>query len=570
MVDIEDTEAIMADRLMQTEIDRKLQKIKREAEERDAKRRAAKNHLPYIDLSLSPVQIDALAVVPKEQAEKAQLAVLERRRDTVAVAVYDPEKKETKTALKELEEKHLILKISVCSQTGLERIWQFYEFVQKTKLNIVGKIEIDKDRLVELRQKLTTLETVKAEIKQAIKDQLSVGQVLEILLAAALTLSGSDIHLEPEEKIIKFRLRIDGLLHDVFAEFNHEDYFFIISRIKLLSEMKLNIHDTAQDGRFTVNLGEKEVEVRSSVLPSKYGETAVLRILDPDIIRLKLEELGLRGDELEIIKKELARPNGMILNTGPTGSGKTTTLYSFLMHVNTPESKVITIENPIEYRIPGIEQTQVDPEAGYTFENGLRAIVRQDPDVLLIGEIRDLETADIALNASLTGHLVFSTLHTNDSFGAIPRLIDLGAKTAIIGPALNLVIAQRLVRRLCLNCRTEEKPTPEAQRKIDAFLRALPKRVPIETYKNRVIYKKAGCKQCGEIGYKGRIAIMEVLQIDDVIANLISKDVSEVDIRKSAEKSQGVITVQESGILKALEGITTLEEVERITGPLEW
>ncbi|MBI2035374.1 MAG: type II/IV secretion system protein [Candidatus Liptonbacteria bacterium] len=565
----------MADALQKkSAIEDKLKKIEREAEERDAKRKASDAGLSYVDLKNIPVQIDALSLISKEDAIKNKMAVVAKKRNSVAVVVSDPKNQGTKKVTERLKSQGLKPEIMVGSLAGLRTIWRSYDFVKKELAEITGQVVIDSQRLKELRPKLVSIQSAKDEIVKILGSKLGVAPVLEILLAAALSLKGSDIHLEPGEKNIKFRLRIDGLLHDVFNEIATQDYFFLISRIKLLSSMKLNIHDAAQDGRFTINLGDKDIEIRSSVLPSEYGETAVLRILDPETIRLTLNDLGLRDDDLVIINEELGRPNGMLLNTGPTGSGKTTTLYAFIMQVNKPESKIITLEDPIEYRLEGIEQTQVDDEAGYTFGNGLRSIVRQDPDVILVGEIRDLETADIALNAALTGHLVFSTLHTNDSFGAIPRLLDLGVKTAIIGPALNLIIAQRLVRRLCDKCKAEDSSFGGLKKQVQSFLKNLPDKVSKSKYKDFIkgqgkIFKARGCTACGGIGYGGRIAIMELLRINDELSGLISKEVTESEIKKSAAK-QGTVSIQGSGILKILEGVTTIEEVIRVTGPIVW
>lgn len=550
-------------------VQRKIAKIGREAEERDARKRAEAAGYPYMDFAKAPLSVDVLGMIPQELAEKAKIAVFAKKRQELAVAVYSPTDPETQKILKDLEVKNFKLKLFVGSLTGLKHIWEFYQFVQKEGEGITGKVGIDEKKLKELSEKLKTLESAKNEIAAALETDLSTRQLLEILLAAALTLRASDIHFEPEEKAVRFRLRIDGLLHDIYSELKISEYFFLIARIKLLSALKLNIRDIAQDGRFTIGLGAKEIEIRVSVIPSEYGETAVMRILDPETIRLELKDLGLRGDDYEIVQAELERPNGMILNTGPTGSGKTTTLYAFLLHVNKPESKLITIEDPIEYRLPGVEQTQVNPDAGYTFATGLRAIVRQDPDVVLVGEIRDLETAEIALNASLTGHLVFSTLHTNDSFGAIPRLIDLGAKAAIIGPALNLIIAQRLVRRLCEHCKTEYQPSAEIKQKIQQMLAKLPKRVDVKKFEHPKFYKPAGCGACASIGYKGRIAVFELFRVDDEIEQLIYRETSEVTIREKAQK-QGIVTLQQDGIFKVLDGVTTFEEVERVTGALVW
>ena len=552
-----------------SETKRKLADINRAAEERDAERRAKSFGAPYTNLANAPLELDALSLLSREVAERAKIAVIAKTKNGLLVVTLDPTTKEAEAALKFLGEKHKQINVSVVSASSFARVLHYYDFIHAPEGEITGKVQINQDRLDELRNRLRTLTQAQEEMKRANSSSLGAAQFLEIFLASAVTLRASDIHLEPQERDVKFRLRIDGLLHDISDEINESEYFYVVSRIKLLSGLKLNIHETSQDGRFTVSVAGTEVEIRVSFLPSEYGETAVLRILDPSMLRVGLDALGIRPDSLELIKVELAKPNGMILNTGPTGSGKTTTLYSFLLHVQNPEIKIVTIEDPIEYRLPGIEQTQIDSGAGYTFENGLRAIVRQDPDVILVGEIRDLETAEIAMHASLTGHLVFSTLHTNDSFGTIPRLIDLGVKPTIIGPALNLAIAQRLVRRLCEKCKVKKDVSADVEGAINAFLSKLPDYIDRKPYSVGNIFEAKGCDECGMIGYKGRIAIIELLQINDDIEKLVYAGASEVDIKNAAQK-QNMLVLQDDGVLRALQGVTTFKEVIRITGAIPW
>ena len=367
---------------------------------------------------------------------------------------------------------------------------------------------------------------------------------------------------------VKLRYRIDGDLHDVLSDLKSALYGQIISRIKLLSSLKLNIRDEAQDGRFTIGLGKKDIEMRVAVAPSEFGEVIVMRVLDPDAINLSMNDLGFRNDDLAIVEKELNRPNGMILNTGPTGSGKTTTLYAFLKHKSSPEIKIITIEDPIEYHVSGIEQTQVDVEANYTFVNGLKSLMRQDPDVILIGEVRDKETAEIAIQAALTGHLVFSTIHANEAAGAIPRLVDLGVKPNSIGPALNLIIAQRLVKRLCEKCKTPSDRNKAVGEMIEKLLKSLPERVDVSVYDDAELFKPKGCDSCGGTGFRGRIGIYELLRITKEIEDLMIKGSGEIEIGEFAAK-QGIVTMQQDGLLKVLSGITTVEEVEKVTGPVD-
>lgn len=426
---------------------------------------------------------------------------------------------------------------------------------------IVAEVKIDREF------SFTNLAGFSREINRLNQEETTATELLEVVLGGGLLLGSSDIHFEPTKEEVRLRFRLDGLLYDA-SFLSHKVYSYVSNRIKLLSGLKINVRDAAQDGRFTIT-DETNVEVRTSTNPSEFGETIVLRILDPRTISLNLEDLGLRADDREMVMEELKKPNGMLLVTGPTGSGKTTTLYAFLKKIVNSEIKIITIEDPIEYHLSGIEQTQVDPAAGYDFENGLRSILRQDPDVLLVGEIRDLETADIALDAALTGHLVFSTLHTNDALGAVPRLIELGAKPQIIGPALNLVIAQRLLRRLCENCRERIDISSEIRAKIDSLLKELPPKITKEKYFSPVVYKARGCEKCDNAGYKGRLGIYELFRLTRDFEPLLVEEVTELAIEKMALK-KGFVPLQVDGILKVLEGITSFDEVERASGPLSW
>ena len=457
--------------------------------------------------------------------------------------------------------------VAVTSMAGLKHAWSYYQYVKKVGEDITGEVKINAERIKEIGDQVKSLEDLTSLIQSFKSPKIS--KVLEIVLAGAMALKSSDIHLEPTADSSTLRLRIDGILHTITKELGRKIHHSTITRIKLLSNLKLNIKDEPQDGRFTMALPDRDIEIRTSIIPSEYGETGVLRILDPKSLEVELEELGWRKDDLKIVRQELAKPNGLILNTGPTGSGKTTTLYAFLKQIAKPEVKVITVEDPIEYHIPGISQTQVDSDAGYTFANGLRSILRQDPDVILVGEIRDKETAEIALNASLTGHMVFSTLHTNDAVGALPRLLDLGSKPQILGPALSLVIAQRLPRVLCKKCKKEKKLDEAMEKRIEEFLLSIPKRVEKNVYRNPKIYEPGGCKECNNLGYRGRIAIFELFVITEPIEKLIYQNPTELELKKLA-KEQEMVTMQEDGILKVLKGITSLEEIERATGPIKW
>ena len=418
---------------------------------------------------------------------------------------------------------------------------------------ITDQIKISEHRVLDIEKKVKSIVDFKQEIKKNL--DLPITELLEIILLSAINLNSSDIHIEPQKKQVKIRIRIDGILQDVLV-FEKQVYQSLLSRIKLVSGIKLNISDRPQDGRFSVLVKEQTIEIRASSLPAEHGESIVLRILDPRTL-VDLEKLGLEKELLKIITKQIKRPNGMIIVTGPTGSGKTTTLYAFLKKIQKPEIKIITIEDPIEYHLDAISQTQVAPKKGYGFASGLKSVMRQDPDVILVGEIRDLETVKTALQAALTGHLVLTTLHTNDAAGTIARLTSLGAKISNVSPALNMVVAQRLVRKICEKCKKLKKPSAQELAKIKKQLKKIPKNIKIP--------EPIGCNECNLTGYKNRIGIFEMFLIDDEIEKLLLKQPSIIELKKLIIK-KGMKTMEQDGMLKVLQGITTIEEVERVMG----
>ena len=433
---------------------------------------------------------------------------------------------------------------------------------------ITGEIVISSEVLTEIEKEIKNLSDFKEKIEANL--ERDVTKILEIILGGAIFLDASDIHLEPREEEAKLRVRVDGVLQDVLL-LGKNVQENILSRIKLLSGIKLNITDRPQDGRFSIvmkpltDFGGGPIEIRTSTLPAEYGESLVLRVLNPKSL-IDIESLGLREDLLKIFEREIKKPNGMIIVTGPTGSGKTTTLYAFLKKIQKPEIKTITIEDPIEYHLEGISQTQVNPQKGYDFANGLRAIVRQDPDVILVGEIRDLETASIALQAALTGHLVLTTLHTNDAAGTVARLQALGEKAVNIAPAINMAVAQRLVRKVCQKCVKKEKAPPLFLERIKKELKGISKNIKIPELKEGLKIPKAiGCRDCNFTGYRGRKGIFEAFLVDDEMEKFILKSPSIAALKEEAIK-KGMVTMKQDGLIKVLEGITTLEEVERVVG----
>ena len=544
----------------------KIKVIHREEEEKRTKEIASNLGVPYLDLSTVSVDPACLDIIPLSKAKETETIILRKFGKSLTIAVKDPNQEKTKKLLEELKNQKYVLELFVVSGSSLEGAWNRFKEDGKERKKITKEIEIASEKIGELQKEITTYEDIKKKLGQA--NQITVTEILEIILAGALKIDASDVHFEAEEEQIRLRFRVDGILQDV-CNLPINLYGSILSRIKILSGLKINIHNVPQDGRFSIVIENQEIEIRTSVIPGAYGENIVLRILNPNTISLKLEDLGLEEYALEIINKELKKPNGMIANTGPTGSGKTTTLYAFVRKINEPGIKIITLENPIEYHLKGIEQTQVSPDKGYTFANGLRAILRQDPDVILLGEIRDNETAETAIHAALTGHLVFTTLHTNDAAGAIPRLVDMKVNPTLIPPALNLVIAQRLVRKVCKNCSQKYKPDNKLLVELKNTLKTVPANVKSKypkLDKGLTILKAGkGCEKCNYTGYKGRIAVMELFTIDKEMEKIIIKTPSVVDIYEAAVK-KGMITMRQDAVLKILKKTTTLEEVERVLG----
>lgn len=543
---------------------RKLDQLRHKEAEDSAKRAAEHSHIPYVDLLVLPIEIDALKIIPEKDARAGELAVFQIAGMHLKIALRNPEQPAAIAILKSLAERRYTYESFLASIYALERAWDSYRRVPETHGATAGAIELSLEKIAEIRQQLATIAEVRATIEKTFFGR--TGTALEVMLAGALALDASDIHIEPQKQSTRLRMRLDGALHDI-ADLPTKLSALLLSRIKLISELKLNVHDRSQDGRFTIGMQDAAIEIRTSVLPGPDGENIVMRVLNPKSIMLSFRDLGLQSWVADIIEKELHKPNGLILTTGPTGSGKTTTLYTFLRAVHNPEIKIITIEDPIEYHLTGIEQTQVDTDKGYDFANGLRAIVRQDPDVILVGEIRDLETAETAMHASLTGHLVFSTLHTNDAAGTIPRLIDLGVRPAIIAPAINVAMAQRLVRKLCAACRETLPKTEPAYETIKKELALLPPNVSVPNETQWTVFRphQSGCAACSDIGYKGRIGVYEVILVNDILEQLILQSAPELDIKKEAI-AQGQITMRQDGLLKIITGITDLAEVERTVG----
>lgn len=434
--------------------------------------------------------------------------------------------------------------------------------MEEERKNILGLVTIPQDIIADVSGTVATIADFAKKVEKNISENTTT--LLDSILLSAIKLEASDIHIEPQSDYIRLRIRLDGVLQDV-SQLQEETYHQLLSRLKLLSKLKLNVTEKPQDGRFTIAINETLIEIRSSSLPTEYGESIVMRILNPKNL-IGLESLGLRSDLYKIIDQELKKPNGMITVSGPTGSGKTTTLYAFLMKIYNPEIKIITIEDPIEYHLKGVQQTQISQEKGYTFSEGLSSIVRQDPDVILVGEIRDSETAKISLQASLTGHLVLSTIHANDVAGAIPRFVNLGASASTISSAINMIVGERLVRKVCKLCSKLEKPTSQELEEIKKGLEKIPKEIGLPENLDSIEIpriNKEGCATCNFTGYKGRQGIFEIFLMDTEMEKFILTNPAVSSIKELLMK-KGMITMYQSGLIEVVLGKTTLEEVKKI------
>ncbi len=535
---------------------RNLDDFNRQLQEKEAQAKAGSLGLPYIDLYNFPIDLNVLGIFSKEEAEEAQATPFYKEGKDLRIGVVDPTNKMLQHKLYELSEKNKPT-LYIVSKKSLEQTLRLFSKILRPKPSRDETVRIEEEQ-----DFIEVLKTVKSEEAQK---QKSLTELLEIIFGVAMFFKASDIHLEPEDHFIKFRLRIDGVLQD-FLHISKTLQKRLINRLKIISKLKLNVEDQPQDGRLTFYYLGKPIDVRVSVLPSAYGQETVMRLLGTGATSLDIEKLGFRKDAVDIIYKQLSKPNGMIITTGPTGSGKTTSLYSFLNFLNKPGVKIITLEDPVEYRLEGIVQTPIDHTHDFSFAKGLRAILRQDPDIVMVGEIRDQETAETAMQAALTGHLVLSTLHTNDAAGAIPRLLNMGIKPFIMAPALSTVLAQRLVRKLCGECQKPAVLSPSLMERIVLILKELPKGIVPENLRDLKFFHSKGCKACHNLGYKGRVGIYEVLKVDEKIQELMAKEnTSILEFRRTAIE-QGMVTMIQDGLLKALEGITDIEEVFRVAG----
>lgn len=519
--------------------------------------------IPYVNLEKETITADILQIIPEPIAKKYGIVAFEKDGNNLKVAMKNPEDIQTIDFIR----KKTGLKIIPCltGEESIKAILKQYEKSLKAEFGDIIKKDSDDIAIGDESGDL-----------EKIAQDLPIVRIVDTLLKHAILQSASDIHIEPDEKEVRVRYRIDGVLHDAMT-LPRQVMEGLVARIKVLSALKLDEHRLPQDGRFKIEKEGYKISFRVSILPVFEGEKIVMRLLDETSKGLTLEKMGLSGNALEVVHRHIKRPNGMILVTGPTGSGKTTTLYTVMDILNTTEVNISTVEDPVEYRMMRVNQTQVNAKIGMTFAAALRSLLRQDPDIIMVGEIRDSETMQIAVEAAMTGHLVLSTLHTNSAAGTLPRLLDMGAEAFLVASTVNVVIGQRLVRKLCNECKTaytlDEKDLQSLNSTFDmnSVLKVL-KSAPSLTgqitekssWKDINFYKAKGCEQCSNEGYKGRLGIYEVLEMDEEIGKMITSDASSDDIEKKA-REKGMLTMGEDGFIKAVSGITSLEEVLRVT-----
>ncbi len=520
--------------------------------------------IAHADLNKTEINTEAVRLIPEKEAREAEVIAFQKKGKNVAFALRTPNSEPAKKIAKKLEEEGYKLIPHMVSQSSLEHAWDHYKDISFAMKTQSGILDVSDKEISELYKKLSSINKIRDEVSATLKmDQRQrTSKMIEVIVAGALANKASDIHVEPGEDEARLRYRLDGVLVDI-SSIDKKTYESLSVRVKLLSGLKINITQAPQDGRFSIRLGDSEIEVRTSILPGGNGESLVLRLLDPHSIGLPLEELGVRADLLEKVLIEIEKPNGMILNTGPTGSGKTTMLYAFMKKISTPEIKILTIEDPIEYHLDGIVQTQVNHK-DYTFASGLRSALRQDPDVIMVGEIRDEEVATTAIHAALTGHMVFSTLHTNNAAGAFPRLIDIGIQASMVASAVNTVMAQRLLRRLSPEHKREIKLEGKDKEFIEKALDKIQDKSLIPENIDTVWVPDENIED--EVAYKGRIGVYEAIFMTKEIESAIRKDMTIREIEDVARTSQGFMSMLEDGILRVLEGITTVDEVYRVLG----
>jgi len=505
-------------------------------------------HIPFINLNKYKIDPDLKGVIPEKVARQYHIVPISQLDTTITVALSDPLNIFAIDDIKNITGREVDVVMSTDSDI-MKAIDNYYGAQLSSSVQDISKdIDVEDFEIVS-EQDMSESEDVTIDEGE----QAPVIRMVNLILQDAMKQRASDIHIEPQPDHVRVRFRVDGILQDVLT-IPKGNQNAVTIRIKIMSKLDITASRTPQDGRFKMKIGTQEVDFRVSVLPTTFGQKIVMRVLDKQSLKIGLDGLGFSEKSIKILQKASHEPFGMILVTGPTGSGKSTTLYCIINMLNQVDKNIITIEDPVEYLIEGLTQIQARPDIGLTFAEGLRSILRQSPDIVMVGEIRDNETADIAIKASLTGQLVFSTLHTNDASGALTRLVDMDVEPFLVASSLVLVLAQRLCRRICPHCKTEIKISTEALKDINF----LPK-------VNQKFYHGKGCKRCRDTGYLGRVGVTEILTIDDVVRDMLIRGISSDEIKDYAVNKQGMTTLWDDAILKFVEGVTTIEEVMRIT-----
>jgi len=541
----------------QAKLEETMGSVRLQEKERETAGKAAEQGLPYIALRGFPIAPEALSLLTRDVAETVHVVVFFLVGDEIRVGTTSPGKEVERIAERIAKERHANVSTYLISEDSLAYALKLYDKLPTPKEVIYG-YRIEEADLKKYEKEIDDF----AELKKKI-GEVSTTDVITLIFGAALHIGSSDVHIEAEEEDVKVRFRIDGRLRDA-ASLPKTAWKQMIGRLKLLAGVKINIEDVPQDGRITIYLTNEKIDIRVSFLPTAFGESVVMRILRPKAIALEFDNLGIRGKALEDLTAEIQKPNGMIITTGPTGSGKTTTLYAILKKLNDPTEKIITLEDPIEYKLQGINQSQIEHDKGYDFAKGLRSILRQDPDIVMVGEIRDQETAEIAIQAALTGHLVVSTIHTNSAAGAIPRFLSMGVRPFLLAPALNAVIGQRLVRRLKKEMSMPAKLSAAQMKQVKQILGTLSEKSGYKVDLDKLTFFEPDPKKVTkeDDGYKGRIGIYEIFtmtpEIEEVI--LSGTEISEYKIQDIALKN-GMVTMAQDGLLKALDGLTSVDEV---------
>lgn len=515
--------------------------------------------IPLRAVSSEDIPLKVLETIPEESARYYKMIPLDRKENRLEIGMVYPEDLKAREALEFLaRQSRFTYNISLITLSNFDELLRKYRTLRKEVTRALEELETEIET-AEVKAPPTKISEFERMVEEA-----PISKVVAVILRHAVDGNASDIHIEPTREKLRVRFRLDGILHpSLFLP--ARVHSAVIARIKILSNLKIDETRVPQDGRFSTTVGGRNIDFRISTFPTSLGEKAAIRILDPTQRKTDFKDLGITGRNLKAIERALKKPYGMILATGPTGSGKTTTLYAVVGLFNAEQVNIMTLEDPVEYFVEGVNQSQVRPDIGYSFASGLRYMLRQDPDIIMVGEIRDKETASLAIHAALTGHILLSTLHTSNTLGVIPRLIDMGIQPFLIPPTLGLALAQRLVRKLCPHCKKKVKINKEARKIILAEIEKFPPaaKESLETSKVLNIYKPAGCKRCNNVGYSGRIGIFEILEVTEQLSKIILTSPSEAEILKEAQR-QGMITMKQDGIIKVIKGATSLEEVLRV------